>query len=157
MPFRGQAIIWTNDGLVYWHIWVAQPQWVNHLMAISQEILKKINPWDLFENHTDMIITTSPRGHRVKPRLAGDTRFFPFILLHVSEWNVACYQIDLLVTCGSAWFISIYWKMERLPNVIAISLGYLDICEMVRISCKINWQQMYVIWWNVISIRSFSS
>ena len=30
-PNRRQAIIWTNDGLVYWRIGVARPQWVNTL------------------------------------------------------------------------------------------------------------------------------
>ena len=28
-PIRRQAIIWINDGLVYWHIYVTRPQWVN--------------------------------------------------------------------------------------------------------------------------------
>ena len=26
-----KAIFWTNDGLVYWCIWVTEPQWVNTL------------------------------------------------------------------------------------------------------------------------------
>ena len=28
VPNRPQAIIWTNDALVYWHLCIAQPEWV---------------------------------------------------------------------------------------------------------------------------------
>ena len=34
-PNEWQAIIWTNDGLVYWHICIGQPQWVNLSLAAS--------------------------------------------------------------------------------------------------------------------------
>ena len=44
---RQQAIIWTNDGLVYWRIlWVTQPEWVNSL-----------GPGRLEWNFTEVILT----------------------------------------------------------------------------------------------------
>ena len=96
-PNRWQAIIWTNDGIVYWLVCVTRPQWVKTDHTYNQHPMDGPLGWVMRGLIFSRINHVTTGRHYASPvhsvRLACRMNIMIYLLCDESCWTIMCIYI----------------------------------------------------------------